>query len=94
MTERKEKILEACRHIGNTVYYTIFNVPDEEPRLMWQKVSQVEIDASNIDFTDEYGGFICSIEDIGRWNNDVFHSFSSSEVEEKIEEWWKKNLNL
>lgn len=94
MIEREEKILEACRHIGDTVYYTIFNVPDEEPRLMSQTVCCVEIHNNCIDFTDEFGGFICLVEDIGKWKGDVFHSFSSSEVEEKIEEWWKKNLNL
>lgn len=94
MTDREEKILEACRHIGDTVYYTLFNVPDEEPRLMSQTICNVEIDACDIDFLDEYGSFICSIDKIGKWNNDIFHSFSSSEVEEKIEEWWKEKLGL
>ena len=95
MTEREEKILDACRHIGDTVYSVTFNVPNEEPRLLKSVIHHVHVAAfPPILLVDEWGSIIGSIEEIGRWNGDYFSSFSSSEVEEKIEEWWKEKLGL
>lgn len=94
LSEREKEIIEAYRHLGKSVYSAIFNVSGEEPRLREEKIHHIVLDGRDIDFYDEDDCFISSFSSIGHWNNDLFSSFSSSEVEEKIEEWWKKKLGL
>ena len=93
-SEKENMLLEAYRHIGDTVYSTIFNVPGEEPRLSSSKICYIEAFSDSIDLLDEYGSLIADIEDVGKWKNDLFSSFSCSDVEAEIEKWWKKNLGI
>ena len=92
--EREKEIIEAYRHLGHSVYSAVFNVPGEEPRLREDIIHHIVIDGRDIDLYDSDDCFISSFSSIGRWENDLFSSFFSSEVEEKIEAWWKKKLNL
>lgn len=91
---REEKIIEAYRHIGGTVYSALFNVPNEEPRLESEKICYIEVGSDRIDFYGEEGFFIAEYDSIGRWDHDRLSSFSQSDIEEEIEKWWKKKLNL
>ena len=92
--ERESKIIEAYRHIGDTVYSAIFNAPGEEPHLESEKICYVEIGSDRIDFYGECETFIAEFDDVGKWNHDRLSSFSQSDIEEEIEKWWKKKLGL
>ena len=92
--EREAKIIEAYRHIGDTVYSAIFNVPGEEPRLESEKICYIEVGPDRIDFYGEDEIFICELENVGKWKFDRLSSFSQSDIEEEIKKWWKKKLNL
>lgn len=92
--EREAKVIEAYRHIGESVYSALFNVPDEEPRLESEKICYIEVGSDRIDFYDEDGSFICEFDAVGTWKYDRLSSFSQSDIEEEIEKWWKKKLGL
>ena len=92
--EREVKIIEACRHVGDTVYSALFNVPGEPPQLCCETIHYIEVGHDRIDLYGDCECFIIEFDMVGKWNNDLFSSFSQSDVEEEIEKWWKKELDL
>lgn len=92
--EKEQQILRAYRHIGDTIYYAIFDIPGEEPRLQGDKIHYIEASPSRINFMGKGGTLICSADAVGKWHEDFFISFSSSEVEKEIEKWRKKKLGI
>lgn len=92
--EREANILEAYRHIGDTVYSAVFNVPGEEPRIEAEKITYIEVGPDRIDLYGEDEIFIAEFEDVGKWTHDRLTSFTRSDIEDEIVKWWKKKLNL
>lgn len=93
-SKREAKVLGAYRHIGDVVYSALFNVPGEDPHLRCETICYIEVSSERVDFYDNEGCFIAAFESVGKWDDDLFSSFSRFDVEAEIEKWWKKKLEL
>lgn len=99
-SETESLLIEAYRKIGSTIYWTEFNENDESfrkngPRMHSEDVRSIEIFGDSIHLMDEFGSIIEDMKNVEtRYTEDgtlfFFYSFSRSDLEKAIDDYWKK----
>lgn len=78
------KIVDAYFAIGNTIYHVYKNTYNP-PKVSHNKVHHILVFEDKIGLYDEYNGWLCNIEDVGHWREDMFSSFSEEEAKMELE---------